>query len=95
VSHFLGLLARALGEPQAAIEHFTQAEAHNQRFGLEACRVSSQHQLALMQLDSVDSAVRTQGQALLLQTQRQASELGLKPLAQAIGAIAALAQHTQ
>lgn len=84
VSHFLGLLARALGEPQAAIEHFSQAVVRNQQFGLEACRVSSQFQLALALADSLESAEQARSQALLVQTHRQAHELGLAPLVRLI-----------
>ncbi|HET8932843.1 MAG TPA: AAA family ATPase [Polyangiales bacterium] len=84
VHHFLGLLSRALREPQAALDHFSQAVASNQRFGLEACRVSSQYQLALCLADGLESAERAQGQALLVQTHRQAHELGLSPLVRSI-----------
>ena len=84
VSHFLGLLARALDEPRAAIEHWKQAVEHNQRFGLEACRVSSQYQLALILLQSVEAAERRHGEALVTDTRRQAQELGLAPLMRAI-----------
>jgi predicted ATPase len=86
VSHFLGLLARALGEPHAAIEHFGHAVEHNQRFGLAACRVASQHELAQMLLGSVEADERVRGAALLAQAQQQASELGLQPLMRAIAA---------
>lgn len=86
VSHFLGLLARALGEPRAAIEHFRQAVEHNRRFGLEACRVSSQYQLALMLRGSVEAAERVQGETLLADTKRQAQELSLAPLVREIAA---------
>lgn len=84
VSHFLGQLARALAEPHAAVEHFTQAVERNQQFGLEASRVSSQFQLSLALLESLESAERARGEALLLQTQRQASERGLTPIVRAI-----------
>jgi DNA-binding winged helix-turn-helix (wHTH) protein len=84
VSHFLGLLARALGEPQAAIEHFKKAVAHNRRFELEACAVSSQYQLALGLLGSLESSERAEGEALLGLTQRRAAELGLTPLVRAV-----------
>jgi DNA-binding winged helix-turn-helix (wHTH) protein len=86
VSHFLGLLARTLGEPRAAIEHWTQAVEHNQRFGLAACRASSQYQLALMLLDSNEPAERTKGQGLLEDTAHQANDLGLAPLVRAVTA---------
>lgn len=89
VSHFLGLLARALGEPRAAIEHWKQAVEHNRRFGLEACRVSSQYQLALVLLESAESTERVNGRALLKETERQAKELGLAPLARAIAQMSA------
>jgi tetratricopeptide (TPR) repeat protein len=84
VRHFLGLLARALGDAPSAIEHWTQAIEHNRRFGLEAHRVSSQYQLAQMLLDSLESAERARGQELLEQTAGQASNLGLAPIVRAI-----------
>jgi DNA-binding winged helix-turn-helix (wHTH) protein len=83
VSHFLGELARALGERTAAIEHFTQAVEHNTRFGLQACAVSSQYQLAVTLLGSDESREQAQGKALLAPTKRQATELGLRPLVRA------------
>jgi DNA-binding winged helix-turn-helix (wHTH) protein len=82
-SHFLGLLARTLGNDEAALGHFESALGRNGEFGLKACTLQSRFELASLLLESRRVNDVARGTQLLIETRHQATQLGLRPLIEA------------
>jgi hypothetical protein len=84
VSHFLGILAGALGEREAARAHLEQAITHNETMGFTPFALRSRVELAALLADrDRDRSRGIAGRAL-----RAAEELGMKPLADRARALA-------
>jgi DNA-binding winged helix-turn-helix (wHTH) protein/tetratricopeptide (TPR) repeat protein len=81
VSHFLAMLAHALGERERARRHFEQALADQERLGLQPQLARSRYEFAAMlALNSNDKREREQSKTLLGQVSSTATKLGMQPL---------------
>jgi DNA-binding winged helix-turn-helix (wHTH) protein/tetratricopeptide (TPR) repeat protein len=83
VSHYLAILARALGARERAFTHFEQALVDQERLGLHPQLARSRFELGSMLVETGDQRQREQGRALLEVAQASASKLGMLPLAAA------------
>jgi DNA-binding winged helix-turn-helix (wHTH) protein/tetratricopeptide (TPR) repeat protein len=89
VSHFLAILARALGDRERALVHFEHALADQERLGLQPQLVRSRFELASMLVESGDQRQREQGRGMLEQVQTTAAKLGMQPLRSAAAKLVA------
>ncbi|HET8938071.1 MAG TPA: hypothetical protein VFN67_31725, partial [Polyangiales bacterium] len=83
ISHMLGLLARSLGQVEAARAHFETAYEKNRKFDLHACAIRSQFELSTLLVESSTRSDFSKGAKLLAQVHTEASARGMQPLARA------------
>ncbi|HKP61281.1 MAG TPA: AAA family ATPase [Polyangiales bacterium] len=81
VSHFLAILARAMGQRDRARRHFEQALADQERLGLQPHLARSRYEFAALLAESTeDRRAREQSRVLLGQASSTAAQLGMLPL---------------
>jgi len=82
LSHYLGNLARTLGQPQTALAHLTHGIEQNRRAGLITWLIHNQLDLAKLLLASGPVQDRLRAHQLLGSLAERAGELGMQPLRQ-------------
>jgi DNA-binding winged helix-turn-helix (wHTH) protein/tetratricopeptide (TPR) repeat protein len=87
VAHFLGLIARALEDRDAAIAHFELAIQRNSEFGYRPYAARSRFELARTLVESGEVRQRREASALLDEVEPEARKMGLTALLDSIGAL--------
>lgn len=85
-ARYLGLLARTMGEYRSAREHFETALELNRRMNASSWTVHTQYELAELLLDHGAPKERSTAAQLLTAARKDATTLGMQPLADAISA---------
>lgn len=80
VSHFLGILARTLGDRERALAHFEVALVEQEKRGLHPQLAHTRHELARMLADSTVDKDRDRALRLTRAAHETACELGMEPL---------------
>ena len=89
VSHFLGLLARTMDEPQTAARHFDFALEMNARMGALPALARTQYEYARLLARHGRPTDRRRARELLAQALQRATELGMTGLQRKIAAVPA------
>ena len=83
VHHYLGNLARALGDAQSALTHLTHGVEQNRNAGLITWMIHNQFDLAKLLLAPGPVQDQARGQQLQAATAKHAQSLGMRPFPQA------------